>query len=73
MHEMSPQYLCDLFTKNPTSSSYVLRNTATDLKLPKKIPRNGQRCFSYRGATMWNDLPEINKQASSLDVFKKPI
>ena len=39
-------------------SSYVLRNTATDLKLPKKKSCNGERCFSYRGKKMWNDLPE---------------
>ena len=32
---------------------------------------NGQRCFSYRGAKMWNDLPAKTKQASSLAVFKK--
>ena len=73
MHEMAPQYLCDLLTKNSMSSSYVLRNTATDLKLPRKISRNGQRCFSYCGAKMWNDLPNKTKQASSLDVFKKLI
>ena len=70
MHEMAPQYLCDLFTKNSTSSSYILRNTATDLKLPKKMSCNGQRCFSYKGAKMWNDLPAKTKQASSLAVFK---
>ena len=32
---------------------------------------NGQRCFSYRGAKMWNDLPEKTKQTSSLYCFKK--
>ena len=65
MHEMAPPYLCDLFTKNSTSS--------TDLKLPKKISCNGQRCFSYRETKMWNDLPAKTKQASSLAVFKKLI
>ena len=73
MHEMTPPYLCDLFTKNSTSSSYVLRNTVTDLKLPKKMSCNGQRWFSYRGAKMWTDLPAKTKQASSLNVFKKLI
>ena len=73
MHEMTPPYLCDLFTKNSTSSSYVLRNRATDLKLPKKMSYNRQRWFSYRGAKMWNDLPTKTKQVSSLAVFKKLI
>ena len=31
---------------------------------------NGQRCLSYRGAKMLNDLPAKTKQASSLAVFK---
>ena len=63
----------DFFTRNSNSSSYVLRKMATDLKLPKKKSCNGQRCFSYRGAKMWNDLPEKIKQASSLYCFKKNV
>ena len=73
IHEVALQYLRDLLTKNSTSSSYVLRNTAIDLKLPKKISRNGQRCFSHRGAKVWNDLPDKTKQVPSLDAFKKLI
>ena len=45
MHEMAPPYLCDLFIKNSTSSSHVLRNTATDLKLPKKCHVMGRDGF----------------------------
>ena len=56
MHEVASPYLCDLFSKTSTSSSCVLRNTATDLRLPKEMSCNGQICFSYRGAKMWNDL-----------------
>ena len=37
LHELAPQYLCDLFTRNSKSSSYVLRNSETDLRLPKKV------------------------------------
>ena len=66
LHGQAPPYLCDLFMRNSNSSLHVLRNTATDLKLPRKKSCNGQRCFSYRGAKMWNDLPEKTKQASSL-------
>ena len=56
-HDLAPPYLCDLFTRNSNSSSYALRNTVSDLKLPKKSC-NEQRCFSYHAAKMWNDLPE---------------
>ena len=70
LHDLAPPYLCNLFTRNSKSSSYALRNTATDLKLPKKKSCNGQRCFSYRAAKIQSDLPEKTKQASSLVCFK---
>ena len=73
LHELAPQYLCDLFTINSKCSSYVLRNSETDLRLPMKKSSNGQKCFSYRGAKAWNDLPADTKQASSLNSFKKSI
>ena len=70
LHELAPQYLCDLFTRNSKCSSYVLRDSETDLRLPMKKSSNGQKCFSYRGAKAWNDLPADTKQASSLNSFK---
>ena len=71
LHDLDLPYLCDLFTRSSNSSSYALPNTATDLKLPKKKSCNGQRCFSYRAAKMWNDLPEKTKLALSLFGLKK--
>ena len=69
LHEMAPLYRSDFLRINSTSSSYVLRNTVTDLKLPREMSYNRQICFSYRGAKMWNDLHAKTKQASSLAVF----
>ena len=66
LHDLAPPYLCDLSTCNSISSSYALRSMATDLKLPKKKSCNGQKCFFYRGAEMWNNLSEKTTQASSL-------
>ena len=48
LNDLAPQYLCNLFTKNSACSSHDLRNTETDLRLPKKKSANGQKCFSYR-------------------------
>ena len=56
--------------RNSTSNSRSLRNTATDLGLPKKTSANGQKCFSFRGAKLWNSLPAETKQASSINIFK---
>ena len=73
LHELAPQFLCDLFTQNSKCSSYVLRYSETDLRLPLKKSGNGQKCFSCRGAKAWNDLPADTKQATSLNSFKKSI
>ena len=52
---------------------YSLRDTGTNLRLPMKRSANGQRCFSYRGAKLWNSLSAESKQATSLYGFKKTI
>ena len=71
LHELAPQYMCNLFTKISQPTSRKLRNTATDLRLPKKNSKNGQKCFSFRGARSWNGLTAECEQASSLYSFKQ--
>ena len=57
LNELAPQYLCGTSSpRNALCSSYSPRNTGTDLRLPKKRSANGQRCFSHRGAKLWNSL-----------------
>ena len=73
LHELAPQYMCNLFTKTSQLTSRNLRNTATDLRLPKKNSKNGQKCFSFRGAKSWNGLSAESKLASSLNSFKQCI
>ena len=73
LHELAPQYMCNLFTKTSQLTSRNLRNTATDLRLPKKNSKNGQKCFSFRGAKSWNGLTAECKQASSLNSFKESL
>ena len=70
---LAPQYMSDLFTRNSACSSRNLRNTKTDLRLPRKTSANGQKCFSYRGAKLWNNLSAEIKQAPSFAVFKQNI
>ena len=73
INELAPQYMSNLFTRNSTCSSRSLRSTKTDLRIPKKTSANGQKCFSYRGAKLWNSLPAETKQAPSIAVFKQNI
>ena len=70
---LAPQYMSHLFTRNSACSSRNLRNTKTDLRLPMKTSANGQKCFSYRGAKLWNSPSAEIKQAPSFAVFKQNI
>ena len=69
LNGLAPQYMRNLFTRNSSCNSRSLRNTATDLRLPMKTSANGQKCFSFRGAKLWNSLPAETKQASSINTF----
>ena len=70
LNDLAPQYLSSLFKRNSQCSTRCLRNTETDLRLPKKTSGNGQKCFSFRCAKLWNSLSAESKQASSLNNFK---
>ena len=48
----------------------ALRSTETDLEIPRYKTSNGQRSFSYRGVTVWNQLSTKIKTAPSLAIFK---
>ena len=50
LSDLAPQYLCNLFTKNSACSSRSLRNTETDLRLPKKRSANGRRTLFFPGS-----------------------
>ena len=73
LNDLAPQYLCNLFRKNSVCSSRSLRNTETDLRVPKKSSANGQKSFSFRGSKLWNSLPAESKSTSSLGGFTKLI
>ena len=73
LNNLSPQDLSDLFVRNSSKMSYNLRNTNTDLVVPMKKQSLGQKCFSYRGAKIWNGLTDEAKQATSLRAFKKSL
>ena len=70
---LAPQYLSDLFVANSTISSYNLKRTATDLRLPKKMSSNGQNNFSYKGMATLRSLPLDTKRASNFGSFKSSI
>ena len=48
-----------------------LRNSATDLTLPKPKREFLKRSFKYSGAVLWNQLPNEAKLAQSIYVLKR--
>ena len=73
LNELAPQCLSSLFKRNSQCSTRCLRNTETDMRVPKKTSVNSQKCLSFRGAKLWNSLSAESKQASSLNSLKKSV
>ena len=69
INDLAPDYLSQMFTKNPACSRKNLRNTATDPQIPLVKACSGQRTFSYRGARAGNHLDLEVKQTSSFKAF----
>ena len=67
----APPYMSEMLTRNSQDATRQLRNTNTDLRLPRKRTCNGQK--SYRGAKLWNSLNTEAKLATSLNRFKSLI
>ena len=72
LHELAPQYLCDLFTRNSKCSSCVLRSSETDLRLPMKRSSNGQKYFSFFCFKMLQIFQEGSPSSISMMIFKGP-
>ena len=71
LNNLTPEYLCNLFTRMPQLLSMNLRNTTTDLKLSRNNSKSDQKCVSFRGTALWNEFPVDSKQATSLNSFKE--
>ena len=71
LNGLVPEYLSNLFVKNSTRNVRELRNTETDLSLPLRKTKNGQKAISFRGPKLWNELELDLKQAPSLATFNK--
>ena len=70
LHDMAPEYMQENFVSK--YSNYDLRRTDV-LALPKPTTNNGKRTFSYRGATLYNDIPLSVRQAISLKDFNRKV
>ena len=70
MNNEAPSYLTTLFERWSQNTVREFRNTKTDLKLPLLNTSRGQKCFSYRGARLWNNLSAGTKNVQTKVQFK---
>ena len=73
INDLAPTYLTEMSSRLSDRSKRELRNTRSDLEIPMRKSANGQKCFSYKGATMWNCLSLESKLSPTLKTFKKSI
>jgi len=67
-HLLSKIYY-DYYQPNQVIYSYETRNKA-DLYLHSINTIFGQRCIKFKGALLWNDLPDYIKNIRSINKFK---
>ena len=63
--------LTEMFVRLSDSSKRELRNTKTDLAVPRHKSTFGR--FSYKGAKLWNDLSIEVKSFKTYEIFKKNV
>jgi hypothetical protein len=56
-----------------TQANYNLRNSYTDLALPKPRRKFLKKSFKYSGAKLWNSVSREAKEAQSIHIFKQNI
>ena len=73
INDLAPTYLTEMFSRLSDTNKRELRNTRSELAIPMRKSANGQKSFSYKGATMWNHLSLESKLSPTLKTFKESI
>ena len=70
LHNQAPSYLSDKFVRRSSIHNRVTRNSC-DLNVPFSRLKTGQRSFAFRGAKLYNNLPNDLKNITDAKVFKR--
>ena len=66
LNDLAPENLGNIFSKLSDVHARVLRNTRSNLAVPKRRTAYGQKSFAFRGANAWNKLDSEMKLAPSI-------
>ena len=70
VNDQAPIYLTEMFVRLSDSWKRELYNSKTDFAVPRRKSAFGQKCFSHKGAKLWNDLSVEVKSSKSFEIFK---
>ena len=73
VNNMVPSYLSGKFTSTSMIHEHSLRGSNHKLFVPRPLTESLKKSFSYRGATLWNDIPVELTRVQSLAEFKSKI
>ena len=73
VNNQAPIYLTEMFARLSDVCKRELRNTKTDLTVPRRKSAFGQKCFSYKGANLWNDLSVEVKSSKCYMKYSKNV
>ena len=71
LHNEAPPYMKELFLKLSNTQCRGLRNSSTDLYIPRLRTSVGQKSFGYRGVRFWNNLIDEATEAKTYFAFKR--
>ena len=66
----APVYLSSLFNSTSAVTNRMVRNSNLNLRPPRMKTTFGQNSFAYRGATIWNSLPNGCRTAHTFRTFE---
>ena len=66
LNDLAPENLGNIFSKLSDVHTRVLRNTRSNLAVPKRRTAYGQKSFAFRGANAWNKFDSEMKLVPSI-------
>ena len=69
----APTYFSSLFNSISVVTKRMLRNSNSNLKPPRMKTKFGQNSFAYKGAKIWNSLPNDCRKPNTFPTFKRKL
>ena len=73
MNNIFPEELNSIFEATSQIHSYNLRGSTSNIYIPRPKMEAGKRSFGYRGAVLWNGLPETVRNKPTVLTFRNSL